>query len=80
MPLARRSSLKAGGMRQRSDVFRGGSYGSSSDVRVHFGLGGSTKIDSIEIHWPSGTKQEIPPPKVDAIITVVEGKGALGDP
>ena len=72
--------LKAGGIRPRADVFSGGSYGSSSDVRVHFGLGGSTKIDSIEIHWPSGTKQEIHLLNVDAIITVVEGKGLSGNP
>jgi hypothetical protein len=72
--------LKAGGIRQRTDVFSGGSYGSSSDVRVHFGLGGSTKIDSIEIHWPGGTKQEIRPPNVDVILTVVEGKGVLANP
>src|SRR5579864_7362743 len=31
--------LTAGGVRQRADVFSGGSYGSSSDLRVHFGLG-----------------------------------------
>jgi enediyne biosynthesis protein E4 len=30
---------------------------SSSDKRVHFGLGAETKIRSIEIRWPSGTQQ-----------------------
>jgi hypothetical protein len=43
-------------------------------------LGGLTNIDDIEIHWPSGTKQEIHPPNVDVIITVVEGKGVSGNP
>src|SRR5256884_2604428 len=51
--------LTAGGLRQRQDVFSGGSYGSSSDQRVHFGLGRSDKVERVEIHWPSGSKQEI---------------------
>ena len=51
--------LTAAGIRQRADVFSGGSYGSSSDQRVHFGLAPATKVDKIEIQWPSGTKQQI---------------------
>lgn len=70
--------LTAGGARQRADVFSGGSYASSSDQRLHFGLGRATKIDKVEIHWPSGTKEEIAPPQVDKIYTVVEGKGIVG--
>ena len=66
--------LTAGGVRQRADVFSGGSYGSSSDQRVHFGLGSATTVDGIEIHWPSGKKQSITVPGVDRIITVEEGK------
>ncbi|PYV95998.1 MAG: CRTAC1 family protein [Acidobacteria bacterium] len=66
--------LTAAGTRQRADVFSGGSYGSSSDPRVHFGLGSAMKIDKIEIQWPSGSKQEIAVPSVDRIFTVVEGK------
>jgi hypothetical protein len=71
--------LTAHGVRQRADVFSGGSYGSSSDQRVHFGLGSSAKIDKLEIHWPSGSKQEIPVSSVDRILTVVEGKGVTGN-
>ena len=67
--------LTAGGVRQRADVFSGGSYGSSSDQRVHFGLGSSARIDKLEIHWPSGAKQELSVSSVDRVITVVEGKG-----
>jgi len=66
--------VTAGGMRQRADVYSGGSYGSSSDQRVHFGLGTATTIDKIEIHWPDGRRQEIPPPAVDQMITVTEGQ------
>ncbi|MGH9741368.1 MAG: CRTAC1 family protein [Candidatus Acidiferrum sp.] len=69
--------LTAGGVRQRGDVYSGGSYGSSSDQRIHFGLGKATSVDSIEIHWPSGGIEKIGSPGVDRIITVREGKGSL---
>ena len=67
--------VTTGAIRQRGEVFSGGSYGSSSDQRVHFGVGPNTEIDKIEIQWPSGLKQEITVPGVDRIYTVTEGKG-----
>jgi len=69
--------LTAGGVRQRNDVISGGSYGSSSDQRIHFGLGASTRVDKIEIHWPSGKQEEISVPGVDRIFSVVEGQGVV---
>src|SRR6202045_1703673 len=66
--------LTAGGVRQRADVFSGGSFETSSDQRVHFGLGSATKIDKIEIHWPSGTRQTVTDPGIDRMVTVREGK------
>ena len=71
--------LTAAGLRQRADVFSGGSYASSSDQRVHFGLGGSTRIDEIEIQWPDGAKEKIEVPGVDRSYTVREGKGLSKD-
>ena len=69
--------LTASGFRQRADVISGGSYGSSSDQRLHFGLGAATKIDKVEIHWPSGKKEEIAVPGVDRLIIVAEGQGVV---
>ena len=66
--------VTAGGVRQRADVFSGGSYGSSSDQRVHFGLGPATKVEKVEIQWPSGMKQELAVPAIDRIFSVEEGK------
>jgi enediyne biosynthesis protein E4 len=66
--------LTAAGVRQRADVFSGGSYASSSDPRLHFGLGSATKADKVEIHWPSGTIDEISVAGIDRVITVVEGQ------
>ena len=65
--------VKANGFRQRSDVLSGGSFASSPDQRLHFGLGASTAIDEIEVHWPSGAVEKVKVPGSDAIYTVIEG-------
>ncbi|HEX3661197.1 MAG TPA: CRTAC1 family protein [Acidobacteriaceae bacterium] len=70
--------LTAGGIRQRGDVLSGGSYLSSSDPRVHFGLAGATKVDGVEIHWPGGKIEKVALPGVDRIFTIVEGHGVSG--
>ena len=70
--------LTAGGIRQRGDVLSGGSYLSSNDMRVHFGLGDSSKVDQVEIHWPSGALEKLGLPAVDRIYTIIEGKGITG--
>ena len=48
------------------------SYNSSSDKRVHFGLGSSVVVDSIELVWPSGTRQVLKNVKGDQVLTVTE--------
>ena len=73
-----RSICQAGGMRQRGDVLSGGSYLSSNDLRVHFGLGDGTDAGTAEIHWPSGAKETIKLPAVNRIYTVTEGNGITG--
>lgn len=57
------------------EVRGGGSYLSQNDLRLHFGLGKSTKIDSVEIRWPSGKIETLTSVAADAIYTVVEGSG-----
>jgi len=69
--------VTAEGSRQRGDVFSGGSYASTSDPRLHFGLGAATKVDKVEIQWPSGSKEEVRIPGVDRIFTIVEGRGIV---
>ena len=63
------------GMKQRGDVISGGSYLSTSDPRVHFGLGPATSVDAIEVHWPSGKLEKFTVPGVDRIVTIREGTG-----
>jgi hypothetical protein len=67
--------LTAGGQRQRADVLSGGSYESSNDQRPHFGIGDATAVDSVEIHWPSGTVEKYTLPAVDRFFIIEEGKG-----
>ncbi len=47
-------------------------YNSSSDKRVHFGLGAAGLVDTIELTWPSGKKQVLKDVKADQILTVTE--------
>lgn len=69
--------LTAGGLRQRGDVMSGGSYESSNDQRLHFGIGDSTKVDELEIHWPSGVMEHVTLPGVDRFFAIEEGKGIV---
>ena len=45
---------------------------SSSDKRLHFGLGGDSAVRSIEIRWPSGRTQTLEGIGVDRVLRVVE--------
>ena len=66
--------LKACGISQRADVFAGGSYASTSDPRLHFGVGTCTGVEKAEVHWPSGRKEEFAIPYLDQIVTLTEAK------
>jgi hypothetical protein len=47
-------------------------YASSSDPRVHFGLGASRTAKEIEILWPSGSRQVLRDVAVDRVIEITE--------
>lgn len=47
-------------------------YASSSDSRVHFGLGDNKSISEVEIRWPSGIRQSLRNVAVDRIMTIEE--------
>ena len=64
------------GVRQRGDVYSGGSYGSNSDPRLHFGLGSSSKIEKVEVQWPSGRREQFSVRQLDQILTLVEGRNS----
>lgn len=52
-----------------------GSYLSSSDPRVHFGLGSDPALDAVVVVWPSGRRETWPAPPADTIATLVQGTG-----
>jgi hypothetical protein len=58
-----------------NEVRSGSSYISNSDIRVHFGLGLATKVEWLEIRWPSGLVERFAGLSVDAIHTLKEGTG-----
>ena len=49
---------------------------SSSDRRVHFGLGAETTVKNVEVRWPSGIVQNLGPISVDQIAKIEEPAGA----
>jgi hypothetical protein len=71
-----RVEIEAGGRRQISYVLSGGSYLSQNDLRVHFGLGGVTRVDRVRIRWPNGNTDERGPVEADRVITIKEGSAA----
>jgi len=70
--------LTANGMIHREDVLSSGSYISSNDQRLHFGLGDATDPGTVEIRWPSGAKESIKLPSADRVYTITEGVGITG--
>jgi hypothetical protein len=77
LALNARIALVVGGMTQTDEVHSGGSYLSQNDLRVHFGLGSATKIDKVEIHWPSGLTEDLTNLAADHYYNVLEGKGVV---
>ncbi len=69
-------TLMAGGLAQVSEMHGGDSYISHSDRRLHFGLGVTTKIDSLTIRWPSGMVEKLTDLPVDRVILITEGKSS----
>lgn len=68
----------AGNLTQFDTVRSGGSYLSSSDVRLHFGLGSRAAIDRIEVRWPSGQTDTVANPPLDHVLVIKEGQGLAG--
>lgn len=64
--------ISASGEEQHGFVSTAGSYASSSDKRVHFGLGSASEIRLLEVTWPSGTIQRLQNLKADQVLTVRE--------
>ncbi|MCW3052863.1 MAG: ASPIC/UnbV, partial [Chthonomonadales bacterium] len=66
--------LTAGGITQTNTVRSGSSYCSQSDRRLHFGLGAASSAVSVEVQWPSGTKETWHNLPIDHASHLTEGK------
>ena len=74
-----RVKVVSGDLAQTDEVRSGDSYISQSDMRLHFGLEKRTKVDSIEVRWPSGTVDKITGVGVNRVITIKEGQGKVDE-
>ena len=57
------------------EVRSGSSYNSSSDLRLHFGLGADPKLESLVVRWPNGELEQFDVPEIDRIVKLTEGTG-----
>jgi hypothetical protein len=72
-----RVKIVSGDLTQIDEVLSGGSYLSQSDLRLHFGLEKRTKVDLIEVHWPSGAVDKVSDAEVNKVLIIKEGQGVV---
>jgi enediyne biosynthesis protein E4 len=75
MAVGAKVTVTTGKVRQTGELRAGGGYLSSNDPRLHFGLAGASKMDTVEIRWPMGEKEILKEVPADFIYTIVEGRG-----
>ncbi|MCZ6817101.1 MAG: CRTAC1 family protein, partial [Planctomycetota bacterium] len=56
-------------------INRGHGYLSSHDPRAHFGVGGHTRVERIDVRWPDGLLERFPGSPVDRYVELVQGTG-----
>ncbi|MFL6308263.1 MAG: CRTAC1 family protein [Candidatus Sulfotelmatobacter sp.] len=76
------SSLKltCTGFVQVEQAKGGMSYMSASDPRIHFGVGKRSKIEALEITWPSGQVDRLTNVPIDQVIAIKEATGIVPHP
>jgi hypothetical protein len=73
-----RLTLRASDRLWVDEVRSGSSYNSSSDLRLHFGLGSHARLDSIQVRWPNGEIESYDPPaSPDRVLELTEGTGRV---
>ncbi len=72
-----RVEVRTGTHVQVDEVRSGGSYLSQNDLRLHFGLGASGRIDQLTLHWPSGQVDRLTSVAANRVIVVKEGRGLV---
>jgi hypothetical protein len=72
-----RIAVKVGARTLVDEVRSGSSYSSNNDVRVHFGLGTVKTVEHVEVRWPSGLVERYANPRVNSVVVLKEGSGAV---
>lgn len=62
---------------QLAEVMSGSSFLSHNDLRLHFGLGRNEKAESVEVTWPSGTKESFRDVRANQTLVIEEGRGIV---
>ncbi len=68
--------VATGDVVQLAEVQGGGSYLSQNDLRLHFGLGRTARVDRIEVRWPNGLVEEWRDIEANRLVRLTEGEGA----
>ena len=74
-----RVRVVAGGISQIREISGGGSYLSQSDLRANLGLGKASRVETVEVQWPSGQRQTFRNLAADKFYLIEEGKEAIGE-
>jgi hypothetical protein len=67
-----RVELQWNGRTQVQEVSGGSGFSAQNDRRLHYGLGTATAIERAVVRWPSGRRQTIDNPRLDALTRIVE--------
>ena len=68
-----RATIRGQSMSQLREIHGGGQGNAQPDMRVHFGLGDATTVDTLRIEWPSGQVQEMRNVASNQFLTITEG-------
>ncbi len=71
-----RVQVQTAGLTQIRELDGGNGYAGESSRRLHFGIGTASKIDRLQIRWPSGRNEQFEVP-IDSISSIEEGRGVL---
>jgi hypothetical protein len=75
-----RITVNAGGVQQVREIRTGSGLYGQNDLRATFGVGPQSRIDVLEVRWPSGVVDRIQEIQTNRIVTVQEGVGLLDLP
>ncbi len=73
-----RVTVVSGARKMVQEVRSGSSFLSQNDLRLHFGLASSRRVDRIEIDWPGSSKEVISGIETNQFITITQSLGITG--